>query len=422
MDSGETGASSGDAQDLRELAEMIAAFDASTTRLKVSHDALQERVAELTGELAEKNQALTASLEEVSSLKNTLADILGSITDGVVAIDLDRRLVAVNRAAAEVLPALGEAGEGTPVAEAFPAGAGEMGRLLLRALTDEEALTNREVILEDAAGRGRTLLVGVSPVRGEDGEILGAVETFRDLTEVKSLEAELARKERLAALGEMAAGVAHEIRNPLGGIELYASLLRKETLEESRRAELAGKIMSAAASLNRIVTDMLTFTRSREPSWRPVPVEHVFRTALDLAQAEIRGKNLEVREEYATDGARLPLDPDLLSRALLNVVRNAAEVSPEGGAITVRSKLEAHPGGRMLVLAVLDEGPGVPEEVAPKIFHPFFTTRKDGTGLGLAIVHKIAQDHGGAVRVEPNEPRGAAFIFRLPVREGLLAD
>jgi len=402
-------------QDMHEIAQLIAAFDASTAKLKASHDALQGRIAELTGELTRKNEALSATLTEVSALKNYLANILESITDGVVAIDLERRIVALNEAAADAIPGLAPEREGRFVLEVLPASCRALGALLMRALSEERRFTNEQVQFPGRDGRPRTLSVSASPIRSENGVVLGAVETFRDLTEIKALEERAARQDRLAALGEMAAGVAHEIRNPLGGIALYASHLKRGFAAGSKESEISERIIAAATSLNQIVTDMLTFTRSREPVRRSVPVEHVVGSALEMAATALAEKGIVVERAFATGGEKVALDADLMGRAFLNVVLNAVHAMEPGKTLTVETRFETAAGGpRVLLVAFRDQGPGVPAEARECIFNPFVSLRRDGTGLGLAIVNKIVQDHGGAVWVEDNVPAGAVFWFRLP--------
>lgn len=382
----------------------------------------------------------------MSALKNYLANILESATDGIIAIDPDRRVVAFNQSAAEAVLAIAMDQMGRPIADVLPEACAELGLLLVRALTEERRFTNVEVVLE--AEHRRTLSVSAGPIRNEGGDLLGAVLTFRDLTEYKRLEDRAQRQERLAALGQMAAGVAHEIRNPLGGIELFASNLRRRLPEEGKEHELAGKILSAATSLNRIVTDMLTFTRNREPSRRPIAAEATCRRAVEMAASALEATGVRVDYEDHTDGARLLLDPDLLAQAFLNVVLNAAQVMTDGGTLTVRCRwLDAEAdrtatpsterdhretgeagrattsaaagaaAARGLEIAFLDTGPGLSDEAKAHLFHPFYTTRKEGTGLGLAIVHKLIQDHGGTVHAENRPEGGAAFVFTLPLPE-----
>lgn len=400
--------------EMRELARIIEAFDRSTAHLQASHDALRQRVAELSGELQQKNEELQTTLTQVSALKNYLANILESITDGVIAIDPDRRIMAFNQSAAAAVLDMTFDQMGRPIHDVLPQACEELGRLLVRALEEERGFVNVEIRLRGTPPR--TLSVSASPIRNEGGEVLGAVETFRDLTELKQLEELALRKDRLAALGEMAAGVAHEIRNPLGGIELLASSLRRRFDAGSHEYGIADKIIAAATALNRIVTDMLTFTRSREPVRKPVQPGQIIHAALDMAAKTLQERGIVVDVRHAAEMPVL-LDRDLLVQAGLNVILNAAQVMEPGGVLVVSTWFVVDRESRVLCMEFEDGGPGIPDLSRDKLFDPFFTTRKEGTGLGLSIVLKIVQDHGGTISVENRPPRGAAFTFRIPVPE-----
>lgn len=396
-----------------EFMQIIAAYDQATGELQKTHASLKEQVARLAGELSRKNEELLSSLEQVSALKNYLANILESITDGVIAIDPECRVMAFNHSATGVVLPAGSDQTGRPIGEVLPKASAELGQLLTRALREEQGFANVEICL--SGQETRVLSVSASPIRNEKGEVLGAVETFRDLTAMKQLEAKAARQDRLAALGEMAAGVAHEIRNPLGGIELYASTLKRRFEAGSKEAEMADKICAASGALNRIVSDMLTFTRSRKPLTKPSVLERVCATALDMAARALEDKKIHVTLEHRLEKRRIEVDADQIAQAFLNVVLNAIQFTPEGGDIIIRSYIGGD-DGRQAIVEFEDGGPGVSDEAVQKLFNPFFTTRKDGTGLGLAIVHKIIQDHGAQIAVENRPPRGAcfAFFFALP--------
>lgn len=411
-----------------EFRKILAAYDQATQELQKTHESLRAQVAHLSGELSEKNRELTSSLEEVSALKNYLANILESITDGVIAINPEREVMAFNQSAAQAALAMSQDHLGRPLTDVLPAACAELGRLLVRALSEERGFTNVEISL--ATTPRRVLSVSASPIRNLKGEILGAVETFRDLTEIKALEERAARQDRLAELGEMAAGVAHEIRNPLGGIELYASSLKRRLAPDSKEAEIAGRIGEAAVALNRIVTDMLNFTRQRELQRKPTDPERVLRTAWDMAARERAHKEIIADWDVQTGGRKVPLDADQLAQAALNVILNASQFMQDGGHLEICARFSADPGdggaiaaanqaAEYLHLEFTDDGPGISDENLGKLFNPFFTTRKDGTGLGLAIVHKIISDHGGSITVANRPPRGACFQFHLPVVEAI---
>ena len=408
--------------DLRELGEIIQAYSAATAELQQSHELLQRQVMQLTGELQKKNQALSETVTQVSSLKNYLAGIIQSSADGIVAIDLDRRIMAWNPAAnllAGICGDVPENPEGMFVLDVMKGPCRDFALMLMRSLQEDRSFSGVEMRLTDVSGRTRHFSASASPVRntGDDGpgRIVGAVQIFSELTEIRELEERANRQDRLAALGEMAAGVAHEIRNPLGGIELYASSLRRKFGEGSSEYATCGKIIAAAASLNRIVTDMLTFTRSRPLQIRKAQVGQVVRSALDMAAREFERRGVVAEVQLDDQAPPRLMDPDQMVQASLNVLLNAAQAMDKGGRIIVTARDDADAGGEpCLCLCFADEGPGIPDEAKDKIFNPFFTLRKDGTGLGLAIVHKIIQDHGGSIDVADNHPRGTRVTFRLP--------
>ena len=412
-------------RDLAELGEIIRAYSAAAAELQRSHELLQLQVRQLAGELGRKNLELSDTVAQVSSLKNYLAGIIRSSADGIVAIDMDRRIMAWNPAAdilGEICGQPAEQPEGRLVLDVMPAPCREFALTLMRSLRDDQSFRGVDLRLIDQSGRTRHFSASASPVRNLDegggGRVVGAVGIFSELTELRELEARASRQDRLAALGEMAAGVAHEIRNPLGGIELYASSLRRRFPEGSPECSTCAKIIAAAASLNRIVTDMLTFTRGRPPQFRKSPMGQVLRSAVDMAARELEERGIGVRLDIPEPDIPRFMDPEQMIQASLNVMLNAAQAMGRGGVITVSVNGEAGSGGFSACFA--DEGPGIPDDVKSKVFDPFFTLRKDGTGLGLAIVHKIVQDHGGSIDIADNRPRGTKVVFRLPANpEGI---
>ena len=401
--------------DPNELIKIITAYDEATQGLQKTHESLKKQVAHLTGELSRKNKELTSSLEEVSALKNYLANILESITDGVIAINPDREVMAFNQSAAEIALSIASDQMGKPIKQALSTSSQELGRILEKSLSEEKCFTNIEVTVN--TDQQHILSVSASPIRNSRGEILGAVQSFRDLTDIKKLEDILTRQNRLAALGEMAAGVAHEIRNPLGGIELYASTLKKRFDPDSRESTIAEKIIAASNVLNRIVTDMLTFTRGRAPSKKFTTFERVCHVALDMAARELDKKKISVVQRHALCKQRFNIDPDQIAQAFLNVILNAVQFMPEGEELILSSRLQVDSRQKAVVIEFEDGGTGIDPTLLDRLFDPFYTSRKDGTGLGLAIVHKIVEDHGGSVVAENRPPRGACFIFSFPMSD-----
>lgn len=253
--------------------------------------------------------------------------------------------------------------------------------------------------------------------RDEVGDLAEAFnQMLEKLREMRAMEEELHRKERLASLGEMAAAVAHEIRNPLGILRSSAQRLgrRVSTLEEK---ELAGFVVAEVDRLDKVVEDLLQFARPREPRFERRSLRELLERAVKLAGPGLarNGVSCEVRcpEEVVVEA-----DGEQLVQALLNLILNAADAAGEAARAGTAGEGKVTVEGRRLPdaveIAVSDNGPGVPEEVAPRVFDPFFSTKADGTGLGLSIVQKIVEDvHGGQVRLERAGGPGATFLVRL---------
>ena len=222
----------------------------------------------------------------------------------------------------------------------------------------------------------------------------------------------LRRKNRLAIIGETAAIMAHEIRNPLGGIELYAGLLRREVGAEPAKVLLVDKMLTGVRHLNALVTDMLAFTNGVEP--RPVPgsLRRAAEEALDLAMSAVMQKRLDVVRAFAEGLSVVPFDPELIRRVLLNFILNAAQAMEAGGRLTLRTGA----GAGEAWVSVDDTGPGLSAEAQEKIFTPFFTDKAKGTGLGLAIAHRIVEAHGGRIDVDNRPGRGVTFKIVLPLK------
>ncbi|GMV24965.1 MAG: hypothetical protein AMXMBFR58_09960 [Phycisphaerae bacterium] len=241
-------------------------------------------------------------------------------------------------------------------------------------------------------------------------------EVARLNAELRSANEQIERSRRLAALGEMAAGIAHEVRNPLGSIRLYSRMLVEDLTDRPAERQTVEKIDRAAVGLAAIVEDLLTFAREFKIRRSVVEADELFECAVQACREDLPGGLDAVTLAVDVPGAvALEVDRGLVVRALVNLIRNAVQAMGEAGSTRRRITLAAAadgPGAASLV--VRDTGPGIPTEVAARMFNPFFTTRQTGTGLGLAIVHRIVEAHGGSVSVR-NAPAGGAEVeLRLP--------
>jgi signal transduction histidine kinase len=241
--------------------------------------------------------------------------------------------------------------------------------------------------------------------------------------ELREANEQLERSRRLAALGEMAAGIAHEVRNPLGGIRLYARMLVQDLADRPEERRVAEKIVAAVRGLDAVVGDVLNFAREMRVQPVPASARALLEGAAEEVLAEDRGSAGEpIRVVlHADEGLAVECDEQLVHRALVNVVRNAVQAMRSAGAAPAGGHAlslgaAAAGDGESVTLTVRDTGPGVPPEAMERIFNPFFTTRATGTGLGLAIVHRIVDAHGGSIRVRNAEGGGAEVDLSLPRR------
>lgn len=239
-----------------------------------------------------------------------------------------------------------------------------------------------------------------------------AREVCRLREELREKNIELQRRERLADLGEMAAGVAHEIRNPLGGMQLFASLLDRDLEDRPQERSIVRKMSAAIVGLDKIVNDILAFAGDAEPTMTTVCAGKLIKAALDHAapQVESCGTKMIVDESFSS--VELSCDGAQIERALANLMLNAVDAAGPGGHVWVTR--EAGGDETRLGICVADDGPGIAPEVLHRVFNPFYTTKETGTGLGLAIVHRIAESNGGTVSAGARRGGGAAFVLSIP--------
>jgi signal transduction histidine kinase len=242
-------------------------------------------------------------------------------------------------------------------------------------------------------------------------ELTGTVRTLQQ--ELSEKNRMLERKNRLAALGEMAAGLAHEIRNPLGGIQLYASLLAGDLKDRPDSLTIVGKISAGVKRLESLVGQVLQFSRETRISPAPCDLPELLAQAIEYAAPTLQKHNVRCVTQGPTE-LSVTVDPLLIGQVILNLVLNAAEAMETGGVVTVSCSPPAgSPPAKQFVLSVQDTGPGIAPDLLDKIFNPFFTTRDNGTGLGLAIVHRVIEAHDGSITAANADGGGAKFEIRI---------
>jgi PAS domain S-box-containing protein len=288
----------------------------------------------------------------------------------------------------------------------------DLTRLISECLSTGKIFRREEVEHIPPAGDTRHLGVTISPIRRGEGKISGAICLLTDLTELAALQQRMQLKENLAALGELSAGIAHEFKNALATISGYAQMIRSES-SEPEALDYSERILEQTRNITHVVTEFLKYARPLE-----IPDERVaLQTMVERVVSEVREALPQVKIRWEGTFGDAGGDEGLLRQALLNLARNAAEACEQtvgGGQVVVCGDMVQGEGTGFQRISVTDNGPGIPANVLPKLFRPFFTTKAQGTGLGLAVVQKIIVQHGGQVEVR-NQPKGGAeFIVTLP--------
>ncbi len=262
---------------------------------------------------------------------------------------------------------------------------------------------------------GENVPVSVSAMRiiNEVGEYVGQVILLRDLGEVRRLQEEVRRQEKLAAIGGLAAGVAHEIRNPLSSIKALATFFAGQFLSGSEGREAAEVMAQEVDRLNRAITELLEFARPTDLKPQPADMKYLIERSLQLVRQDAADRNIDVAIQCDDDLCPVWIDPDRFTQCLLNLYLNAIQAMDKGGTLSVHCRSGRN---RNLEIAVSDTGQGIEPEHHKQIFDPYFTTKPKGTGLGLAIVNKIIEAHEGRLQLESNAGRGCCFTVVIPCR------
>jgi signal transduction histidine kinase len=401
-----------DSGETRLLLEAFETFTQASTSLESAFQKLQVRTRRLSQELAAKNRELKKSLREKEEVQNFLARILESLPCGVLVLDQPGEVTLCNPVASRILAS--PKGRRSRAAERRKA----VLQKYLAALADRETGSGEVEIPFVSGGQAMTLAATSTPLKNASGLRTGTLHIIRDVTEIKAMEVRNKRGERLAAMGEMAVELAHEIRNPLGSIELFASLLEKELAKQSDPGRWAENIRIGSRSLNNIVSNMLHFANPLTPQFHDVDLHELIREVAGFTEPILKQREVRVEIRLEARDCMVCGDRELLKQMILNLVLNSLQAMPARGSLTLgtrdRAKLPGAAHGSGVELTVKDTGFGIPPENLGRIFDPFFTTNKSGTGLGLSVVHQIIDQHSGFVQVESEVNAGTSFTIVLP--------
>lgn len=369
-----------------ELQRAFAMFNQVSAELTQAYEGLQARVVSLTQELAVANGELRRQYREKEALSERLSSLLDALPAGVVLLDATARVTAVNPVAIEMFgPKVIGAHWGDVVSQSL-----------------EPTLTVGEWRLGDAY-----VSMAESILPSGDGKIL----LIHDISSAQKMKEELERSQRLAAMGEMAASLAHQLRTPLAAALLYAANLGQAGMTDEARSRFSEKATAQLRRLERLIQDVLLFARGESIGRDVIPARDLLNEAGQTMEALMREQHVEFATVDDCGEALIVGGRKALFGALINLLENALQATPAGGKICLSGKK----CGDQIRFSVSDTGPGVAPDKRDRIFEPFYTTKGQGTGLGLAIALGVLRAHGGNIEIASTSTNGSEFVMSLPI-------
>jgi two-component system sensor histidine kinase HydH len=355
--------------------------------------------------LAQAYRSTRASLSRVKAFSDNLVK---NMPIGLLAIDRDGRIASFNQTAESVFQLSSHEVLGKRARDVLP--------LPMVELTDrikiEKGLLEKEIDCPVTGDRIIPLEVIATFLQEETGAFLGYVILFRDLSEIKQLKREIERNQRLASVGKLAAGIAHEIRNPLSSIKGFATYFKeryRSVPEDQKTAEI---MIQEVERLNRVIGQLLEFARPMSIKKQSTSLGTLVQDSIKMIEEDAHVKGIAVHVGGIPDKGEVSIDPDRMKQVFLNLYLNALEAMQNGGTLSVA--LRRNDVANNVEITISDTGTGIKEADLPHVFDPYFTTKSSGTGLGLAIVHKIIESHGGTVRVTSRHGTGTTVTIILP--------
>ena len=376
---------------------------------------------------------LKGSVQEILELKTFNDDIFRSVTSGIITVNREGELTSLNRSAEKIVGCSWEAINSSG-SKNIPVKINEILNLLKKTLAKKEKIQNQKLeVSSKEAGEIVFVEVNTSLLNDGSGKIIGAIADIRDITRRKRMEELMVRVDKLTSLGELSAGIAHEIRNPLAGMKTSSQVLAKKLKSSSEKVLING-VLSEIDRLNKIVTDLLNFSRPSPPLPAPVDIPVILEKTLDLVIEKIKKSNIRLTRRYDQNLPKVMIDREQMQQVFLNLLLNAIKAMPEGGILTISLRMimdqsmvedkitESYDflfpnDNKFIEISFKDTGFGIKEENISKVFNPFFTTDPNGTGLGLPIVHKLLEKNNSYIYIDSKEGKGCNVTLIVPVAD-----
>jgi len=357
--------------------------------------------------LAQGYRAASTSLSRIKAFSDNLVE---NMPIGLFAIDQHNQIASFNQVAETVLSLSWDDAIGKEAKDILPC---ELWTQIEQVNGDQE-IVEKEIDCSVNGGKLVSLGVSASRLHDEKGTFLGYVMLFKDLSEVQSLRKEIARSQRLASVGSLAAGVAHEIRNPLSSIKGFATYFKERHHDVAEDQQIADIMVQEVDRLNRVIGQLLELARPVTISGKALRIRSFLEDSLKLVERQAEEKNIRIRTRFSSRVEEVFVDQDRMNQVLLNLYLNALDAMEDGGTLNVGLSSN---GKKQIDISVSDTGAGICQEDLSHIFDPYFTTKSSGTGLGLAIVHNILEAHKGKIRVDSLPEEGTTVTVSLPYSE-----
>ena len=392
------------------LKQAFDSFREATAKFQEYYQILEERIKELNLELDNKNRELEKNLKEKEEVSNYLTNIIESMATGIIAVDFDGSITRINHSTFKIL-------NKKPSKKNISAL--NLLKQIIKPETFNAILSSKfsktyEFTKELKNKNGEPIIINtiITPAVDSDGEIIGGLIIIEDVARIKELEEQAARSTRLTAMGQMAASIAHEIRNPLGSIELFSSLLKKDLNDDKNKQLLAEHISTSVKRMNNIITNLLLFTKTQKISLKTINLKRLIDETINYTIDMAPDKKINVRRDYTVSNTEIQGDPDLLKQVFLNLFLNSIQAVETINK--PRIEVSLFENNNKIYVTIKDNGCGIPEDKIKSIFDPFFTLKDKGTGLGLSIAHNIIIAHNGTITTKSKQDKGAEFLIELP--------
>lgn len=369
--------------------------------------------------------------QEIIELKNFNESIIQSMGSGLITLDLYRKITSFNNSAEEVLGHSAEEVVGKSLDEVFPKE--ECDKLLVNVEAPDQNLLNREIEIEAKNGTAIYMGFTVTPRFDIERRRVGTIISFKDISQIKQMQVEVQRMDRLASMGVLASGIAHEIRNPLAGIKTIAQTLEEEIEPDDAKREYVSRIVRQVNRMDDLLKTIFSYAKPRKPERKYYRFQEIIQEVIALLENRIRGQSVSYEETYHPELPLVYVDFFQIQQVFVNLFLNALDAMPNGGGLSLeaapkvtslnrvdrrgRSFPVTNKSSLFAEVKLTDTGEGIDVDTLPAIFNPFFTTKSQGSGLGLSIVYRIMSEHDGEIQAESTVDQGTTFKLLLPTEE-----